>query len=98
MGHRASGSASVDARGCGSIAALALPRSLGLGDVSVAGLLGAHLRFVSWPTVDAGVFRGFLLGTLVLVPIIELRRLGRRTPMPFGPFLLAGAFVVLLAQ
>ena len=84
---------------CGAIflaAALALPRGLGLGDVSLAGLLGAYCGFVSWPTVDAGVLCGFLLGTLVLVPIVELRRLGRKTPMPFGPFLLAGALAALL--
>jgi len=80
------------------IAALALPRGLGLGDVSLAGLLGAYCGFVSWRTVDAGVLYGFLLGLLVLVPIVELRRLGRSTPVPFGPFLLAGALVALLVH
>lgn len=86
---------------CGGVflaGALALPRNLGLGDVVLAGLLGAYCGFVSWPTVDAGVLYGFVLGCLILVPIVEVRRLGRRTPVPFGPFLLAGTLVALCVR
>ncbi|MDT0485306.1 MULTISPECIES: prepilin peptidase [Streptomyces] len=72
------------------------PRGFGFGDVKLAPALGAVLGWYSWGTLLIGTFAGFLLGALYGVGLILSRRAGRKTAIPFGPFLLAGAFVGIL--
>lgn len=77
------------------VLAVAKPGGMGFGDVKLAGVLGLHLGFASWSAVAVGTFSAFLLGGLVGVALIALKRAGRRTAIPFGPFMLAGAGVGL---
>ena len=44
-----------------------------------------------------GLFLGFLLGALFGIALIAARRGGRKTAVPFGPFMLAGALVAVVA-
>jgi leader peptidase (prepilin peptidase)/N-methyltransferase len=76
--------------------ALASPRSLGLGDVKLAGLLGLHLGFLGWAEVLLGLLAGFLVGAAVAVALLAGRRAGWRTDVAFGPSLLAGALAAVL--
>ncbi|WP_245155050.1 A24 family peptidase [Nocardioides sp. 1609] len=66
-------------------------RAMGLGDVALAPVLGLVLGLVGWPAAIVGLFGGFVLGTVVLVPLRATGRIGRRAAVPHGPFMLAGA-------
>jgi leader peptidase (prepilin peptidase)/N-methyltransferase len=72
---------------------------MGLGDVKLAGVLGLYLGWLGWSSVVIGAFSGFLFGGLVGVALLVARRASRRTAIPFGPFMLAGALTaVFLAE
>jgi leader peptidase (prepilin peptidase)/N-methyltransferase len=77
--------------------AYAHPRGMGFGDVKLAGLLGGLLAYLSWVALVVGAFAGFLLGAVAGVVVIASRRGGRRTALPFGPFMIAGALVAVFA-
>jgi leader peptidase (prepilin peptidase)/N-methyltransferase len=80
-----------------SAIAFASPAAMGFGDVKLAGLLGGPLAYLSWSTLVVGAFAGVVLGALFGVGLMALRRAGRRTAIPFGPFMLAGAAVAVVA-
>jgi prepilin signal peptidase PulO-like enzyme (type II secretory pathway) len=70
---------------------------MGLGDVRLAGVLGAVLAWVSWSALLAGAFGAFVLACLIAVPGLMLRRRAAGSHLPFGPFmLLAAAAAVVL--
>lgn len=85
--------------GCYFTTALAYPGGMGFGDVKLAGVLGAVLGYLSWSTLVVGAAAGFLLGAFVGVPVALARGGGRRSAIPFGPFMIAGALLaVFVAQ
>jgi leader peptidase (prepilin peptidase)/N-methyltransferase len=73
--------------------ALAYPAGMGLGDVKLSGLVGGVLAYLSWSTLVIGAFAGFLLGAVVGVGVMLARHGDRRTAVPFGPFMVAGALL-----
>jgi leader peptidase (prepilin peptidase)/N-methyltransferase len=75
--------------------ALLHPGGMGLGDVKLAGLLGLFLGWLGWSPVWVGTFAGFLLGGLAGAVLLATRRADRKTAIPFGPFMLAGAMLAL---
>jgi leader peptidase (prepilin peptidase) / N-methyltransferase len=70
---------------------------LGLGDVKLAASLGTLLAWPGWGTLLAGTFAGFLLGAIYGAGLLAFRRATRQQRVPFGPFMIAGAFLALLA-
>ncbi|WP_221353329.1 prepilin peptidase [Streptomyces beigongshangae] len=72
------------------------PDGMGFGDVKLALGLGAVLGWYGWGAVLLGTFAGFLYGGLYGAVLVVARRAGRRTSIPFGPFLIAGALTGLL--
>lgn len=76
--------------------ALFKPGAMGLGDVKLAGVLGLALGWVGWGVVVFGGFLGFLLGGVVGVALMAVKRAGRKSKIPFGPFMLAGTLLALL--
>lgn len=68
---------------------------MGFGDVKLAGVLGLYLGWLGWSSVIVGAFSGFLLGGLAGAALVLTRRASRRTPIPFGPFMLAGALLAV---
>ncbi|MWA12870.1 prepilin peptidase [Streptomyces sp. BA2] len=72
------------------------PNGMGFGDVKLALGLGAALGWYGWGAVLLGTFAGFLLAALYGGFLVVARRAGRKTAIPFGPFLIGGAFVGLL--
>ena len=81
----------------GFYAALAVlyPAGMGWGDVKVAGLIGGVLGFLSWSALIVGGFGGFVVGALVGVAVMAAGRGGRKTAIPFGPSMLAGALIAV---
>jgi leader peptidase (prepilin peptidase)/N-methyltransferase len=78
------------------VLALIFPGSLGLGDVRLGGLLGGYLGFLGWTYVTTGVLFGWLLGTCFVL-VVRHGTPRRHVRLPFGPFLLAGALIVIVA-
>jgi leader peptidase (prepilin peptidase) / N-methyltransferase len=77
--------------------ALISPRGMGLGDVKLAPTLGLALGWLSWGAVVVGVFTAFLLGGLVGLGAMLLLGLSRKSLLPFGPWLVTGALLGVLA-
>jgi leader peptidase (prepilin peptidase)/N-methyltransferase len=73
------------------------PGGMGFGDVKLAGLLGLCLGALGWTTVLVGTASGFLLGGALGAVLLIGRRAGRRSAIPFGPAMLAGALVAVFA-
>ncbi len=67
----------------------------GDGDVRLASLLGAYLGFVDLGHVVVGLFLGFALAAVTGLVLMAAGRAGRRTPLPFGPFMAVGALLTL---
>jgi leader peptidase (prepilin peptidase) / N-methyltransferase len=82
---------------CFSAIALGYKGGMGFGDVKLAGLLGLYLGWLGWNAVLVGTFAGFVLGGLVGVGLLIAHQANRRTPIPFGPFMLVGALLALFA-
>jgi leader peptidase (prepilin peptidase)/N-methyltransferase len=77
--------------------AFAHPAGMGFGDVKLAGILGGVLGYLSWSALVIGTFASFLLGALVGIAVIASRHGGRKTAIPFGPFMIAGVLVAIFA-
>lgn len=69
--------------------------AMGGGDVQLAAAVGTLLGpgRLFWTFVMVSVISGAVIGLLLMAT----RKVGRRDPIPFGPFLISGALVVLLA-
>ncbi|MFK4144095.1 prepilin peptidase [Streptomyces sp. NPDC004065] len=72
------------------------PSGMGFGDVKLALGLGAALGWYGWPVLVAGGFAGLLYGAVYGTGLVLLRRAGRKSAIPLGPFMLGGAFTGLL--
>jgi leader peptidase (prepilin peptidase)/N-methyltransferase len=85
--------AGVAAAGFLLVAVLAYPRGMGMGDVKLAGVLGLYLG----RSVGPAMLVALLSGTIVGVVIIARKGAaeGRKTAVPFGPFLALGGLVGL---
>lgn len=68
------------------------PAGMGGGDVKLAGVLGIALGWIGWGALIVGAFAGFLIGGVVGVALMAFRRANRKTAIPFGPWMLAGAW------
>jgi leader peptidase (prepilin peptidase)/N-methyltransferase len=77
--------------------AYAYPAGMGLGDVKLSGIPGGVLGYLSWAALPVGTFAGFLLGAVVSLGILAAGRAGRKSEIPFGPFMIAGALVAIFA-
>lgn len=73
------------------------PPSIGMGDVKLAGVLGLYTGFLGWVTVVAAVLLSFILAGAVAIVLLLSRRADRRTRIPFGPFLILGTALALIA-
>jgi leader peptidase (prepilin peptidase)/N-methyltransferase len=71
-------------------------RGMGFGDVKLAPILGFTLGWVALSVAVVGLLIAFLLGALVGVALMITGRAGRRTAIPFGPFMLVGALLGLV--
>jgi leader peptidase (prepilin peptidase)/N-methyltransferase len=87
--------AAVAAGGFFLIAVLAYPRGMGMGDVKLAAVLGLFLGRAVGPAVFIALVTGTLAGALVMAR--KGVQEGRKTAVPFGPFLALGALVALFA-
>jgi len=77
--------------------ALVSPRAMGMGDVKLAALVGGVLGWGGLTSWVVGVGAMFVLGGLVAVVGLLLRRVPAGGTIPFGPAMLAGALLAVVA-
>ncbi len=70
--------------------------NLGLGDVKLAGLLGLLLGWIGWPAVLLGALVPHLINGPVALVLLLSGKARRNTPLPLGPALLVGAWLVIV--
>lgn len=93
------GLAAIGALASGSlylVLALVRPGGMGMGDVKLAGVAGLFLGWLGAPELILGTVAAFLLGGIVGVGMLLAGR-GRRSAVAFGPWLLAGTWIAILA-
>lgn len=73
----------------------AYPKGMGFGDVKLAGVLGLVLGYVGYDVLAVGVFGGILLGGIVGIGLMVFSGATRKTKVPYGPFMLAGALLAV---
>lgn len=73
------------------------PKALGFGDVRLALLIGFGLGWLGAAYAFLGFILASVLGAVVGMTMIAMGKAGRRTPIPFGTFLAAGAVLSALA-
>jgi leader peptidase (prepilin peptidase) / N-methyltransferase len=73
------------------IAALLYPRGMGMGDVKLAGVLGLYLGRAVAPAILIALVSGVLVGAAIIVRKGAVE--GRKTAVPFGPFLALGGMI-----
>jgi leader peptidase (prepilin peptidase) / N-methyltransferase len=73
------------------------PSGMSLGDVKLAASLGTLLAWFSWRLLIAGGFAGLCLGALAAGALLASRRVSRKHLIPFGPFMIAGAVLAVIA-
>ena len=72
--------------------AFAYPGGMGFGDVKLAGVVGILLGWSGWGALAVGALAAFILGGLYAMALLVLRRANRKSGIPFGPWMLAGAW------
>jgi len=78
------------------VLALISPSSMGMGDVKLALVIGLLLGWFGLNAWLIGLLAAFVVGGLVALVALLLRRVTLRGSIPFGPSMLAGALVALL--
>lgn len=71
---------------------------MGFGDVKLAGVLGMHLGYLGWEYLVIGGFLPFVLGGAFSVLLIVLKKAGRKSGIPFGPWMILGWFVAIFVS
>ena len=69
---------------------------MGFGDVKLAGVLGIYLGWSGWGSLVVGSLGAFFLGGIFGVILILVRKGTRKSGIPFGPWMLLGAWVGIL--
>jgi leader peptidase (prepilin peptidase) / N-methyltransferase len=87
--------AAVAAGGFFLLAVIAYPAGMGMGDVKLAAVLGLFLGRDVGPALLVALVAGTLVGAAVIAR--KGAREGRKTAVPFGPFLALGGVVALFA-
>jgi leader peptidase (prepilin peptidase)/N-methyltransferase len=77
------------------LAALVHPAGMGMGDVKLAGVLGLFLGRAVAPAMMAALLAGSVVGIAIIA--VKGAKEGRKTGIPFGPWLAFGGLVGLFA-
>jgi leader peptidase (prepilin peptidase)/N-methyltransferase len=85
--------AGIGAGGFLLVAALAYPGGMGMGDVKLAGVMGLFLGAAVAPALLIALVAGVALGLVVIYR--KGTHAGRKTAVPFGPFLALGALLAV---
>jgi leader peptidase (prepilin peptidase) / N-methyltransferase len=79
------------------VLAVVKPGGMGMGDVKLAGVLGVFLAALGWGPIVVGAAAAFLLGGIAGIVLLATRRVQRGGGIPFGPWMLLGAWIGIFA-
>jgi leader peptidase (prepilin peptidase) / N-methyltransferase len=77
------------------VAAVVYPAGMGMGDVKLTGMMGLYLGSAVAPAVFSALILGSLVGALIIARLGAEK--GRKTAIPFGPYLAIGGLIGLFA-
>jgi leader peptidase (prepilin peptidase)/N-methyltransferase len=77
----------------GFISILTGAMGMGTGDIEIAAICGIYL---GWSNTLITMFFAFIIGAIVGVSLIALKKKGRKDPIAFGPFLAIGTMIAML--
>jgi leader peptidase (prepilin peptidase)/N-methyltransferase len=76
---------------------LVRPGGMGGGDVKLAGVIGLYLGWIGWGALAVGAFFAFVYGGVFGIALLLTRRAGRKSAIPFGPWMIFGAWTGIFA-
>ena len=65
-------------------------KGMGFGDVKLAFFMGL---FLGWPKIIIAFYVAFIVGAAISLILIIFKKAGRKTQIPFGPFLILGTLI-----
>ena len=77
------------------VLALINPSGMGLGDVKFGGVLGLALGYLGFGYAVMGFFAAFVIAGIAGIGLMIGGKAGRKTAIPFGPFMVIGAAVAI---
>jgi len=80
------------------VLALVRPGQIGGGDIKLAGIAGLALGWLGWPALIAGAALAFVLSAIFSLALLAARRITLRSAISFGPFLVGGTLLAMLAN
>jgi leader peptidase (prepilin peptidase) / N-methyltransferase len=69
---------------------------VGMGDAKLAATLGFVLGVAGWPAVAIGVIAAHMINGVIAIGQLVTGRATRKSTLPFGPALLAGALIAVI--
>lgn len=78
------------------VLALISPSSMGMGDVKLALVIGLLLGWFGLSAWLVGLLAAFVVGGVIAIVALALKRVTLRGSIPFGPSMLVGALITLL--
>lgn len=73
------------------------PGGMGGGDVKLAAVVGLVLGWLGAGPLVVGAFAAFVVGGIVGIALLVRGNASRRTAIPFGPWMLVGAWIGIVA-
>ena len=64
--------------------------AMGMGDVKYALFMGL---FLGWPNTLVAIYFAFVVGAVVSIILLLIKKVKKENPIPFGPFLIVGTVV-----
>ena len=64
--------------------------AMGMGDVKYALFMGL---FLGWPDIVVAIYFAFVVGAVVSIILLIIKKVKKENPIPFGPFLILGTVV-----
>jgi leader peptidase (prepilin peptidase)/N-methyltransferase len=80
-----------------AVLSLISSRAMGRGDVKLVPSLGIAVGFLSWPALVVAMTAAFVIGSMVAVVGILARRMTAASRFAFGPYLILGSWLMVLA-
>lgn len=77
----------------GSLYLITKKRGIGFGDVKLAIFMGL---FLGWPKIILAMYLAFIIGAIVGVIGISIKKISRKSKIAFGPFLILGTIIAWL--
>ena len=79
------------------IVALIARGGFGFGDVKLAAFLGLYATYLGWGQLVVAIVLPFVVGGVVSIFLLVTRIKGRKDAIPFGPYMVIGAYLAVYA-